>query len=281
MYYFAHEVFSMSSPVSRTRALVECAMMVAIASVLSMIKLIDLPYGGSVTIASMLPIVILSYRHGPVWGLGSGLVYGVVQQLLGLNTLSWVSSWQSVVAIILLDYIIAFAVIGLAGVFHKMKRSSTALVCGSILACLLRYTCHVIAGATVWAGLSIPNEAALLYSLAYNATYMLPETIVLVIVAYYLGSSMDLRRDQPIRVARTGSPKQFMVKFGSGLLFTGMMIYDVSAVFSKLQNAETGDFFIQGIHDVNWVRIAVISAICLIGICVLMVYGKTKTPEEE
>ena len=270
----------MSTTVSRTRALVECAMMIAIASVFSMIKLVDLPYGGSVTIASMLPIVIISYRHGIGWGLGSGLAYGVIQQLLGLNTLGWVSGWQSIVAVILLDYIVAFAVIGLAGIFRGVKSQSVALVCGSVLAGLLRYACHVVAGATVWAGLSIPDQAALLYSFAYNATYMLPEIIVLVIVAYYLGTAIDLRKDQPMRIARKESPKNFMVKLGSGLLLSGMLIYDVSAIFSKLQNEETGDFFIQGLSDVNWTRVIVISAVCLIGICALMIYGKSKSSEE-
>ena len=271
----------MSKTVSRTRILVECAMMIAIASVLSMIKLIDLPYGGSVTIASMLPIILISYRHGLGWGLGCGLAYGVIQQLLGLNTLGWVSTWQSVVAVILLDYIVAFAVLGLAGVFRKMNSQSAALVYGAVLTGVLRYVCHVISGATVWAGLSIPDEAALLYSLAYNATYMLPEIIVLVIVTYYLSTAMDLRSDQPTRVIRTESPKNFMVKLGSGLLLAGMLIYDVSAVFSKLQNGETGEFFIQGLSDVNWVRVIIISAVCLIGICALLVYGKSKTSEEE
>lgn len=270
----------MSPTVSRTRTLVECAMMIAIASVLSMVKLIDLPYGGSVTIASMLPIVIISYRHGLRWGLGCGLAYGVIQQLLGLNTLSYVSTWQSIVAIILLDYIVAFAVLGLAGVFRGMKSQSAAMVYGSLLVGLLRYLCHVISGATVWAGLSIPDEAALLYSLAYNATYMLPEIIVLVIVAYYLSTALDLRREQPTRVARTESPKKFMVKFGSGLLLTGMLVYDVAAVFSKLQNEETGEFFIQGLSDVNWLRVIIISAVCLIGVCALLFYGKSKTPED-
>ena len=271
----------MSTTISRTRTLVECAMMIAIASVLSMIKLIDLPYGGSVTIASMLPIVIIAYRHGLSWGLGSGLVYGVIQQLLGLNTLSYVSTWQSVLAVILLDYIIAFAVIGLAGIFRNMKSQSSALIYGSIFVGLLRYICHVISGATVWAGLSIPDEAALLYSLAYNATYMLPEIIVLVIVAHYLSSVLDLRGDQPTRVARTESSQNVMVKAGSGLLLSGMLIYDVAAVFSKLQNEETGDFFIQGLSDVNWLRVIIISAVCLIGICALTIYNKTKASEEK
>lgn len=266
----------MSTTVSRTRALVECALMIAVASILSMIKLVDLPYGGSVTIASMLPIIIIAYRHGPGWGLGGGLAYGVIQQLLGLNTLSYVTTWQSILAVVLLDYIIAFAVIGISGIFRKMKSQSAALVYGSILVGLLRYVCHVISGATVWAGLSIPDNAALMYSLAYNATYMLPETIVLVIVAYYLGTTMDLRRDQPTRIIRTESPKNFMVKFGSGILICGMLIYDVAAVFSKLQNEETGDFFIQGLADVNWLRVIIISAVCLIGVFALVIYGKSK-----
>lgn len=271
----------MSTTLSRTRIMVECALMIAVASVLSMIKLVDLPYGGSVTIASMLPIIIIAYRHGLSWGLGSGLVYGIVQQLLGLNTLSYVTTWQSILAVILLDYIVAFAVIGLAGIFRKMKSQSAALVLGSIFIGLLRYICHVISGATVWAGLSIPDEAALLYSFAYNATYMLPEIIVLVIVAYYLGTAVDMRRAEPTRVIRAEKPKNFFVKIGSGVLVAGMLIYDVAAVFSKLQNAETGDFFIQGLSDVNWIRIIVISAVCLIGVAALLVYGKSKTSEEE
>ena len=271
----------MSTTASRTRALVECSIMIAMASILSMIKLVDLPYGGSVTIASMLPIVIVSYRHGLGWGLGSGLVYGVIQQLLGLNTLSYVTTWKSILAVILLDYIVAFAVIGLAGVFRNMKNQGAALVCGSVLICLLRYACHVISGATVWAGLSIPDEAALLYSFGYNATYMLPEMIVLAIAAYYLGTAMDLRRDEPTRVARVESPKNPLVKYGSGLLIAGMLIYDVSAVFSKLQNEETGDFFIQGLADVNWLRVIIISAVCLIGVLALVLYGKSKASEEK
>lgn len=270
----------MSTKTSRTRTLVECALMIAIATVLSMIKIVDLPYGGSVTIASMLPVVFISYRHGLGWGLGSGLVYGVIQQLLGLNTLSYVTTWQSILAVILLDYIIAFAVIGLAGAFRKMESQSTALILGSLLVCVLRYACHVISGATVWAGLSIPTEAALMYSFAYNATYMIPETIVLVIVAYYLGTALNLKGDLPTRIVRTESPKKFLVKFGSGLLISGMLIYDVAAIFSKLQDGETGEFFIKGLSEVNWTRVIVVSAVCLIGVCALLIYGKLDTKEE-
>ncbi|MBP5270198.1 MAG: energy-coupled thiamine transporter ThiT, partial [Clostridia bacterium] len=66
---------------SKTRVMVESAILIAIATVLSLIKIIQLPYGGSVTIAAMLPIIIISYRHGLGWGIASGLVYGVIRQL--------------------------------------------------------------------------------------------------------------------------------------------------------------------------------------------------------
>ncbi len=87
-----------------TKYLVECSMMIAIAAVLSVIKIVDMPYGGSVTIASMLPIVIIAYRYGVCFkGLLAGLAYGAIQQLLGLKNLGYVSEWYSVIAVIMLD----------------------------------------------------------------------------------------------------------------------------------------------------------------------------------
>ena len=170
---------------SKIYVLAECAILVALGTVLSLLKLVDLPYGGSVTVASMLPLLIISYRHGMVWGLGCGLVYGAIQQLLGLNTLNYFSTFGSILAVILLDYVVAFAVVGLGGMFRKAVRNeSVALAGGALVTGLLRYLCHVISGATVWAGISIPTKAAIGYSLIYNATYMIPETLVLMLVAF-------------------------------------------------------------------------------------------------
>ena len=191
---------------SKIYVLAECAILVALGTVLSLLKLVDLPYGGSVTVASMLPLLIISYRHGMVWGLGCGLVYGAIQQLLGLNTLSYFSTFGSILAVILLDYIVAFAVVGLGGMFRKAVRNeSVALAGGALVTGLLRYLCHVISGATVWAGISIPTKAAIGYSLIYNATYMIPETLVLMLVAFYLGQCVDLTQPIPRRIVRTGS----------------------------------------------------------------------------
>ena len=247
-------------------ALVESAIMIALATVLSIFKIIDLPYGGSVTIASMLPVAIIAYRHGLGWGIGSGFVYGVLQQLLGLNKLSWVTGWQSIVAVVLLDYIIAFTVIGFAGVFRKsISNQAVGLSMGCLLTCILRYACHVVSGATVWAGLSIPTQDALIYSFIYNATYMLPEAIVLIAAAMYIGSTIDLRAAVPTRMYQKSEDKNtaWMLPV-AGLSVVAAVVYDVVAIFAHLQDAETGEFTITNIAEVDWTSVIVVTAIGII-----------------
>ncbi|MBE6680193.1 MAG: hypothetical protein E7598_06705 [Ruminococcaceae bacterium] len=263
---------------TKVRALVESAIMIAIATVLSMIKIVDLPYGGSVTIASMFPIAIVSYRHGIKWGCAAGLAYGTIQQLLGLSTLSYVTGWQSVVAIILLDYVVAFAVAGLGGIFRKsLKEQSTSLALGAILVCVLRYACHVFTGATVWAGISIPTKAALVYSFVYNATYMIPETIIMTIVAIYIGSVINFNAQVPVRVIKSeDSSASSIITALSGLPIAAALIVDVALVFSKLQNAETGEFAIEQIADVNWMLVGIVSAVAAMLAVVLFVFGRAK-----
>lgn len=258
----------------KTRKLVECAVFIAIATVLSLIKLVDLPYGGSVTAASMLPMVIIAYRHGLSWGLGSGLVYGAIQQLTGLNTLSYVTTWQSVLAVVLLDYVIAFMGTGFGGVFRKkISNSAAALSLGALVACVFRYACHVISGCTVWAGLSIPDTAALTYSFAYNATYMIPETIVLVVLSYYLASVLDFDKDQPVRKQVQKGGAAYIV---AGIFVTAGLIADTVLVFSKLQDAETGDFVISNLSLVNWGAVGIITAAAILTTMVCVIISKTK-----
>ncbi len=260
---------------NKTKILVECAVFIAIATVLSLFKLLDLPYGGSITMASMLPVVLLAYRHGLGWGLMSGLAYGVIQQLMGLNTLSWVTTWQSILAVVLLDYVVAFAGTGLGGVFRKkVKNQALALTFGVLIACVLRYACHVISGCTVWAGLSIPTSAALIYSLGYNATYMIPETIVTMVAAYYLGSVLDFRKQQPARLERTQATGNPLYKWLIGLVLAGGAVFDGVSIFSKLQNAQTGDFMITGLTQVNWLSVGLVTLGCVAVAAVLMVIKK-------
>ncbi len=247
------------------RALTEGAVMIALATVLSMIKIIDMPYGGSVTIASMLPVAVIAYRHGLGWGILTSGVYAVIQQILGVSTLSYVTGWQSVIALMLLDYIIAFAVIGLAGMFRRpIKNQALSLCLGCFAVSLLRYACHVISGATIWAGLSIPTEAALIYSFSYNATFMLPETIILLVVTAYIAINIDFKSNIPTRIARPDLPKKLgWMAPAAGLVAVVAVVIDTRLVFPKLQN-ENAEFDITGLFHVDWTLVVAISAFALL-----------------
>ena len=101
----------MSKSYSKTRVLVECALMVAIGTVLANIKIFTMPNGGSVTLLSMLPFVLVSFRHGVKWGLFTGLVNGCLQMLLGF----WAPPTPTFIYFlgeILLDYLVAFMALG-------------------------------------------------------------------------------------------------------------------------------------------------------------------------
>ena len=264
----------------RNRKLVESALLVAIATILSLLKLAELPYGGSITLASMFPIVLISYRNGIGWGLGAGFVFGGIQQLLGLKNLSYFTSWKSILAIILLDYFLAFMVMGLGGVFRNaFRKQSSALVVGSILGCIVRYACHVISGATVWAGLSIPTQAALGYSFIYNATYMIPETIILALLAFYLSELIDFRKERPTRLSSAESnlsARSDALAILAGVIGIGTLIFDIATIFKHLQNAESGEFDIKGLA-VNgsftksfWLSVIVVTIVAIIVIVTIV-----------
>ncbi len=270
---------SQSNNVSNARKLAEAAVMLAVATVLSMLKLLDLPYGGSVTIASMLPVIIIAYRHGARLGLLTCFVFGIIQQLLGLKTLSYVTTWQSILAVIILDYLVAFMVLGLGGMFKKIHSQSTALLCGTVFVCILRYLCHVISGATVWAGLSIPTNAALIYSIGYNATYMIPEAIITAAVAYYVGSIIDFRNDTITNIKKSEKQKLPVLKWIGGLLLASALIVDVRSIFMHLQNEESGEFDFTGFANVNWSVILIVSVTAIVIAAILFIVASKKTEE--
>lgn len=233
--------------------MVECSIMIALSTVLSMIPIAELPYGGSITVASMLPVVIAVYRHGGKWGLGTALVCSAIQLLLGLKNFSYFTTWQSLVALGVFDYILAFGAFALAGAFKKVeKRQNLAMLYGAALASVLRYLCHVISGATIWAGLSIPSAAALYYSLGYNATYMIPETIVLLLSIAYIASVLDFTKTTPRRMTTVALDKAEAYSYiGAGLALLVTLIMCVAEIFPHIQNPATGDFDIRGIQNAN------------------------------
>lgn len=258
--------------------LVESGLMLAMATVLSMVKVLDLPYGGSITAFSALPLILVAYRHGVWQGLFTAFAHALIQLLLGANTLSYATSAQAAVAIVVLDYLLAFTVLGLGGLFRrKCDSQGSALVLGVLLTCSLRYLCHVIAGCTVWAGLSIPDSAALIYSLAYNATYMIPETIVTALGAWYLSKTVDLREEMPTRSKQqTGKSGGLALNaVGKAALLTAA-VWDVVEIFRPLQDADSGDFVITNLTLVNWGLVGIVTAAGVVvwGACAIL--GKKK-----
>ena len=253
---------------SRIRILTECSIMIALAAVLSVIKLVDMPYGGSVTPAAMFPILLFAYRHGTGWGFACATIYGVVQQLLGLENLSHFTTWQSLVGIILLDYIVAYAAVGLGGIFRRaIKKQSVALLYGALLVSLIRYVCHVISGAILWVtcDFAIPAGSEILYSIGYNATYMLPEAIILSAVALYLGSVMDFTRPIPVRIrTEKTSPIASACRLIGGLRALFAAFYAVITVSPVLQDPETGEFTLSLLGNLNWSMIALVVGACAV-----------------
>lgn len=172
-------------------ALVEGAVMVALATVLCFIRVFRFPWGGSITLLSMLPIVIFSIRRGVKMGLLASFVFALIQFLQGVmdGLFGWGITGLMLVMCILFDYIVAFTVLGLAGVFGN--KSLGNMVGGTVLAIFLRYVCHVISGAAVWHSVgniweAFYTENEWLYSIVYNACYMLPELILTVAVTIVL-----------------------------------------------------------------------------------------------
>ena len=171
----------------QTRRMVESAILIAIGTVLSLRSFASPRLmGGSVTLGSLLTLVLLSHRWGTKWGIFAAVVYSLVQLVLGINNITYAPNATTAVAIILLDYIFAFGVLGLSAVFSgKVRSRLTGILLGIALTYSLRFVCHFLSGWLIWDALW-PNEAGMaapLYSLTYNASYMVPETLIALAVA--------------------------------------------------------------------------------------------------
>lgn len=179
---------------TKTFRLVFSALMVAVSTVLSIFAF-ELPFGGSITIFSMVPLVLVAQMYGFGWGFLTCAVYGLVQMVLGLKNFGYVSGAVAYAVVFLFDYVLAFAMISLSSLTRKLKNRSVAAGLGAFIGCLGRFVCHFVSGSTVWGeyakGWEAPAfisssllEPALLpftYSFTYNCIFMLPETFLTVI----------------------------------------------------------------------------------------------------
>ena len=153
---------------NKTRMIAEGGMAIAIAFVLNFIVLFHMPQGGSVEAASMVPLMFYAYRWGGKSGLTVSIVYGIVDFLLGFKyTIHYLS--------ILLDYIVGYGIIGICGYF---KDTTIGLFSGSLLAMVLRWCSTVVSGAVVFASYAPEGQNPWIYSMIYNASYMIPNAII-------------------------------------------------------------------------------------------------------
>lgn len=170
---------------SKTKKITLSALMVALSVVLVLIsKLIPAPWmqGGSITFASMVPVIAASIMLDTKWGIACGVVFSLIQMMTGFNPPP-TQTFFYFVLVILLDYVAAFGVLGLAGTFYRlMKKKTWAIPVGGIIVTMLRYVCHIVSGVLIWGVYAEEGQSVLGYSLIYNGSYMIPEIVITGIV---------------------------------------------------------------------------------------------------
>lgn len=169
------------------KRLTETAVMLGLATVLSLITVFKAPFGGAVTAASMVPIVLIAFRYKAKWGLLTGLLYGCIQLALDFGKIgSWGLSAQVFAGSVLLDYLLAFTVIGVAGFFAGKK---FGIFIGTLVGLGLRFVCHFLSGVILFSSFAPEGMSPIVYSILYNGAYMLPEIIVTGAVAFIIQKS--------------------------------------------------------------------------------------------
>ena len=209
----------MENKVSKTRRLTESAMLLAMAIVLELVAKMfipEQPFGGQITLVSMLPVVLISYRHGMKWGFVAAFTYALLEMAIGMKTVSAAflpgyfgdgAMILNALLMCLLDYILAFTLLGLGGIFrNRIQKPGISLMCGSLVALGARYLTHIASGYILfssyaewfftqegfpaWGAQLIealsPQALAITYSAVYNGMYMLPEMLLTAIVAVIL-----------------------------------------------------------------------------------------------
>jgi len=200
---------------TNTKRLTESAMLLALAIILELVaKMIipELPFGGQVTLAAMLPVVLISYRHGVKWGFVAAFTYSLLQMALGAKTVSAAflpgyfgdgTMIFNAILMCLLDYVLAYTLLGLGGLTRNMQKKGAGLACGVLIALSVRYLCHILSGYILFGsyaewfftqegfpawGASLvqslnPTVLSIVYSIVYNGMYMIPEMIVTAVAA--------------------------------------------------------------------------------------------------
>ena len=157
------------------------AIFIALGTVLSMFKPIEMPLGGGVTVMSMVPVVMMVLLLGNKWGFIATFVYSLIQMGLSfVEVMGWGLTPVSLIVTFLFEYIIAYTVLGFSGIFRR--KGTVGIVIGVCLAVFLRFICHFITGGAIF-DIWCEWDNAWWYSFCYNGAYMLPEMVITAIAS--------------------------------------------------------------------------------------------------
>ena len=181
----------------KTKILCECAILLALSIVLSYVRVYEAPFGGSVTLLSMLPVLLVGLKNGAKWGFGTAFVFAVFQLIQGLaggNVFPYCYTWQATVICVAFDYLVPFTALGLAGLARSGKLVLWRAIVVSAAAIIVRFVCHFITGAVIWGQWAPEGMGKYLYSLIYNVQYMAPELALTLVGMGLLLASPQIKR---------------------------------------------------------------------------------------
>ena len=164
--------------------MVECAIMVALAFALSWVTLWKMPMGGSVTLASMLPIMLIGIKYGPKIGLGTAFLYSltqIAQALVQGDVFPYCQSGAMMALCALLDYVVPFTILGLAGIFAGKGRLGAYV--GMVSVTVARFFCHFVTGVAIWGQWAPEGMGKVIYSLGYNGSFLAADFAICLAVA--------------------------------------------------------------------------------------------------
>ena len=160
-----------------------CAIMLALATVLSIVTPFTAPFGGSITVGSMVPVILVSFVYGPKWGIPVAVGYSVIQLMLGVaEVASWGLSAGVFVGCLIFDYILAYSALCVAGFFTTRTTTLARIILGTLTAGMLRYLCHFISGYLFFGAWAGEGFSPLTWSVVYNGAYMIPEIVICIVI---------------------------------------------------------------------------------------------------
>ena len=180
--------------------LAECAVMLALAFALSYAKLFEMPMGGSVTVASMLPIMLVSVKYGTKAGLSTSLLYSLTQLMQAFasaNVFPYCENSKTLALCVIFDYLVPFTLLGLAGIFYHLKLTRNTEInvyTGIISVVVLRFFCHFITGVAIWGQWAPDGMGKYLYSFLYNAGFLSLDFLICIVCAVLIFRKAELRK---------------------------------------------------------------------------------------